>query len=106
MKWETSRANMCSYMHTPAEVVALHAKHCQYYNATSNDVELVDNREDPHKHLPRQPKSHYSLIIKSYRGWKVYNLHCGAFVYRAEYKELEEQFLKEEREAGRLTDTE
>ena len=87
--------NMGSMFNTPDEIAAIHKKHMAFYHATPADIVLGGLETPPSWD---KLKANYKLHVKTYRGWKVYQLHTGAFAALTKY---EDDFRREELAAGR-----
>lgn len=86
--WEPQLTRMCS-MTSDVEGVKKHFAEClDYYNATEElDAQLTDmEAAQPWEH---GVKCHWKMLIKTYRGWKVYTLMTGALASLCEYEPLE-----------------
>lgn len=77
--------HFASLSHSPIAIQAIHGKHCRYYNATENDIEITD--VEPGKSW-ESVKCRYTLRIKTYRGKKVASLHGGGFTSYMAYEPI------------------
>jgi hypothetical protein len=66
---------MCTYFHSAEEMPGTFQRHCGHYKADLSDIEILDIR--PGRTWERGVKSHYTLRVKTYRGWKVYQYMTG-----------------------------
>lgn len=79
--------NMCSYQHTTESIKSVFREHLKYYDASGEtDCVLSDILPDPYykpdgSGLGNPPQVHYRLTFFTYKGWRVYQLHTGAFSF-------------------------
>lgn len=79
-----SVANMVSYDSDVNAIRKHHEDHLAYFGATStDDCELVDLKPAPEWD---KAKCHFRLLIKTYKGWRVYMLHTGCIASIPEYE--------------------
>jgi hypothetical protein len=83
-EWVACHYNMAST--TGKESVHAHFASCmKHYNATDADC-VITNEADAYS-WQAPIKFHYTLVMKTYIGWKVAQLMTGAFASKPEYED-------------------
>ncbi len=84
--WEPGYVNMIS-RDDSATILRRHAEHLRFYNATDSDCAIATITPVPAWDKGFAGGSHYRLNVNTYLGWKVYQLHTGAFASLPAYEE-------------------
>ncbi len=88
-EWAESVARMASYFHTPEETM----KHWEWvrthYKASDADAEIQNLKPAPLWEQRIGLKSHWDVVIRTYRGWKCYMLLTGCFASLMEHEPLD-----------------